>query len=355
MDDNDNPQLLRVYRATVQRVAFTASSLSAAASFVIVAPLKQIVMVYHGRDSSLEDCEISNELAKEIKSEEVCRKGTPGQKSKSEPPLRAGAESRNEVLSFTEGASIPSDILATFLDLFWLTTEEYRFRCKVVNNTKNDVKTFHIIERIENSTSSRFRLRKLGTCLVDRTGAIPLMPFPTYHPKKMGLLIVGDQYDLWIGESVSKDAQQSAKQLVTGLMNASVPLGEGITKRENGLFDGVFYDAPLRIQHQGYEDAGFRSHFDSSVEFIAQPGRNPFVYIRDKNSRELYCTPEANCTDVFSWINWVVPAGAGAGGGAGGAGGGGGGGGATGGATGPQTPNRRGYGDDALPSARTPY
>jgi hypothetical protein len=250
-------------------------------------------------------------LAKEYKAEEICRKspaGGIGGAKGGDPPLRAGPDIRNEVLSITEGATgVPSDILQTFLDIFWLTAEEYRFRCKIVRGVlKNDTKTFHVIERAEGS-SSRFRLRKLGTCIPDaRTGAVPLMPFPIYHPKKIGLLIVGDQYDLWFGESVSKDAQASAKQLVLGLMNSTVPLGEGITKRESGLFDGVYFDAPLRLQFQGYEDAGFRNHFDAEVAFARSESKtNPYVYIREKSTgSELFCT-EANCVDVFSWISWV--------------------------------------------------
>ena len=323
MDENENPYAIRVYRETVQRVPFTISSLQSAASYVLVSPLKSVVLVWHGRDSSPDDSEVANELAKDCKAEEAGRSAALSGK-KAEIPKKSN-EPINEVLCISEGnqAGPASDILAVFLDLFWMTLEEYRFvRCKAAQ-IKNDLKTLYTIERAEGA-SNRFRLRKLGTAIPDRQGTAPLLPFPVYHPKKIALLAVGDQYDLWFGESVTKDAQFAARHVVTTFMNQSVPLGEGITRREQGVFDGVHYDSPLRVQYQGYEDPAFRSQFEDSVTFTQRQVVNPFVFIREKHASESLCGSglgEAGCGDgmssMISWMHWGVGGvftGAGAGG-----------------------------------------
>lgn len=301
MDENDTTTMIRVHRETVQRVSCTASSLNSMASFVIVVPLRQIVLVYHGSDSSTEDTEVANEIGKEYKSEEICRKIA--SRGKKIEPVHAGHNQRNEVLCLREGSpNMPGDILSVLFEIFWLTPEEYRFRCKLISSAlKNVNKTLHIIERGENM--GKFRLRKLSTSVPDKNGTVALLPFPIYHPKKIALLIVGEQYDLWFGESVSRDAIQYARQLVMGLIGAAAPLGENITRREKGLFEGVHYESPLRVQMQGYEDPGFRSHFN--MDFPLRPERNPYVYLREHGA-ELLCG-EASCVDMFSWVGWIVP------------------------------------------------
>ena len=297
MNVEDNTTLVRVFRETVQRVPCTSSSLFSLASFVVISPTRNLVLVYHGRGCSAEDSEVANEIAKEYKSEEKRIKAAAGK-----PDPTPDAE-KNEVLSMTEGASNNAgDIVAVFLDVFWMTPEDYKFRNKFVSPVqKNLQKAFHVIERSD-ARSSKFRLRKLGTSVPDKHGCVALLPFPIYHPKKIALLVVGDQYDLWFGESVNRETQAIARQLVVNLMDSTVPFGDGVTRRYKGLFPGVFYDSPLRIQMQGYEDPAFRCHFQHDVEFLRQRDSNPYVYIRDKNANELLC--ETSCVDVFSWIGW---------------------------------------------------
>lgn len=313
MNEEDVTTLIRVYRETVQRVACTSSSLVSLASFILVSPLRNLVLVWHGRGSSAEDVEVANEIAKEYKAEEK-RIRTGNGKGAGDVSAAAVAE-RNEVLSITEGsANNASDILAVLFDVLWLTPEEYKYRNPVSPLAKNSQKTFHVIERSD-SRSSKFRLRKLGASVPDKHGCVALLPFPVYNAKKIALLVVGDQYDLWFGESVSRDAQAIARQLVLNLINSTPPLGDGVTKRDKGLFPGVVYDAPLRIQLQGFEDPAFRCHFLPEVEFSRRRERNQNVYIRDRNANEMLCA-EASCVDVFSWIGsgWAAVGSAGHGG-----------------------------------------
>lgn len=307
MTEEDLTTLNRVYKETVQRVACTPSSLVSLASFILVSPPRNLVLVWHGRGSSAEDVEVANEIAKEYKAEE---KRARAEKSPADVSAAASAE-RNEVLSITEGAANASDILAVLFDVMWLTPEEYKYRNPVSPLAKNSQKTFHVIERSD-SRSSKFRLRKLGAAVPDKHGCVALLPFPVYNAKKIALLVVGDQYDLWFGESVSRDAQAIARQLVLNLINSAPPLGDGVTKRDKGLFPGVVYDAPLRIQVQGFEDPAFRCHFQPEVEFARRRERNHNVYIRERNANEMLCA-EASCVDVFSWIgsSWAAVGGTG--------------------------------------------
>jgi hypothetical protein len=311
MEENDATTMVRVYRETVQRVPCTASSLSSTASFILVSPLRHLVLVYHGRESGAEDTMVANEIAKEYKSLEVCRSPKTQQQGRPTASAASSTEGKNEVLALSEGSlNTPGDIMNAFLEILWLTPEEYRFRCKCIPAAmKNSPKTLYIIERVDSGRSGKLKMRKISTTPPNRSGTVGLMPFPLFDRKKIALLVIGDpasgyQYDLWFGESVSKDQQSQAKQLVGSMLASSLPLGEGITRREKGLFDGVHYESPLRVQYQGYEDPAFRSHFDEQTNFYLRPERNPLVYIRDKPSGEMLCG-EVSCVDMFSWVGWL--------------------------------------------------
>lgn len=241
----DPTSIFRIFKRTIQRVKCSFISLNSYASFIIFSDRLDKLVIWIGKHSDTHDKTMARRLGKELR-REMPNNG----------PVFLCVEENEH-----------SEALSHLLSLLWMSDEEYRKEAinRVNPHISNAPKILSILERIRGS-GGQYKLRNVCTVIPDSTtGEVPRIPWPRFTSTQMAVLLVADQYDLWIGEDIVEAEVKFATQMVSSL--ATDKKSEGMASLAQEKLDLVLFGQNMRVVKHTYERCIFRAHFDAWAYF----------------------------------------------------------------------------------------
>jgi hypothetical protein len=191
---SENVVLARVYKHTVQRLVCELSQLNSAAAFLFVCSEPSRVFVWLGESCSTEDALYSEQIAHSIIEEDFLGVGS----------VDVIKENRED-----------EAVLGELLEALWLTPADYRALESSSRKVEihNKPMSLGIVERRKGSRELRMKFLSEERTLTN--GAVKPLVFPqVMNTKTVCVVIVGDNYDVLIGNDVTKPEQAAIKLYV---------------------------------------------------------------------------------------------------------------------------------------------
>jgi len=236
----------RVYKNSIQRVHCDLKALSSHAAFVLTSYSSKNVIVWIGSTCQTDDRVLAEALAFEI--------------------VRDDCLSGFEIKMLDEEGADPSrDGLTLMLTAFQSNFAEY---LQSASQRKRPISNSPVefFVRVTSSDVSKIELKTVATAEVNsEDGSVPMLSFVSeVDPKKTILvLVVGNQYDVWLAEYIPTKEIMQVKEFLTLLL-----IGPAPTERRR--IESILFGRSIRFQRQYFETALFKTHFypESTSKFM---------------------------------------------------------------------------------------
>lgn len=266
----------RIYKNTIQRIPSSITSLNSNACYIVDSNKKNRRYIWIGRLAKEDDKFLSMDIY-----EKMCK----------EPRPKRYHTKDKEKTDYIIFDNQDSPELIGLLSLLCGTEDEYNkhHNARLQPIINNSYKTLYFIEK----NNSTFSIRKLVGVSPNANGSVPKLVFPsTPSSTSMIGLLVGDQWDLWIGEENSHEDIDNA---ITTLINS------GKDNRDTENNDESYHRHNIKKIREGYERAPFRENFEPNIKFGYKFKKYKIV----NDEADAGCINMTAIADVMN-VSWMI-------------------------------------------------
>jgi len=328
MDTTSLSTTYRIYKTTIQRFPSLITTLNSHACYIIDNDKKNKIYLWIGKLCNDNDKQMSILIYNEMIKEPRYNKHNSSSSSSSNGGIGIGSSSSNgdnkDSMKYIIYDDIISPDLIGLLSLLCGNEEEYNKHYNARLQPYIILNSYKTLYCIDNNNNNNI-LRKIDSVSPNSNGHVPKLVFPLVSSSSIIVLLVGNQYDIWIGDNITKHDEDAAIELLinTGKDNSnnngsnsnnngSNSNNNGSNSNNNGSNsnnDGnsIIYHSGnnIRITREGYERVPFRSNFEPNIKFGYKLKKYKIIIDDDDDSNDVGCINIGAIADVMN-ISWIT-------------------------------------------------
>ena len=300
MDTTSLSTTYRIYKTTIQRFPSLITTLNSHACYIIDSDKKNKRYLWIGKLCNDNDKQMSISIYNEMNKE---------------PLYKHNNNDNKEKMTYIIYDDINSPDLIGLLSLLCGNEEEYnkhynaRLQPYIILNS---YKTLYYIDS-SNNNNNNIILRKMDSVSPNSSGHVPKLVFPLVSSSSIIVLLVGNQYDIWIGSNISKHDEDAAIEL---LINTNKDNSNNDSNSSSNSSSSSSNDDNSIIHHsgnnikkirEGYERIPFRSNFEPNIK-LGYKFHNKYKIINDDDEddvNDVGCINIGPIADVMN-ISWLT-------------------------------------------------
>jgi hypothetical protein len=231
-----------------------------------------------------------------------------------EPLYKHNNNDNKEKMTYIIYDDINSPDLIGLLSLLCGNEEEYnkhynaRLQPYIILNS---YKTLYYIDSSPNNNN--ITLRKIDSVSPNSSGHVPKLVFPLVSSSSIIVLLVGNQYDIWIGSNISKHDEDAAIELLINTNKDNNNNDDNNDSNNSSSSSSSSNDGNSIIHHsnnikkirEGYERIPFRSNFEPNIKLGYKLKKYKIIIDDDDSSNNVGCINIGAIADVMN-ISWLT-------------------------------------------------